>query len=80
MRGLIVASGNKDKLVDAQTASILAADTNREMPIMLVGNNVTNNQINYLRDNKKALSKNVRKVGGSVSEKVMKILSDKLGI
>ncbi|SFE85833.1 cell wall-binding repeat-containing protein [Peptostreptococcus sp. D1] len=80
MRGLIVASGNKDKLVDAQTASILTSDINRDMPIMLVGDTIANSQINYLIDNKNSLSKNIRRVGGSVSEKVMKILSDRLGI
>ena len=80
MRGLIVASGNKDKLVDAQTASVLASDLGKEVPMMLVGNNITNTQVKYLKDNKASLSNKVSKVGGSVSDNAMKTILSSLGL
>lgn len=77
--GLIVASGAEDKLVDAQTASIFAA-RGKTRPIMLAGNKATDDQADYLKNNKKALAQKVYQVGGVVSADVMKTVVEKLGL
>nr|WP_308551135.1 cell wall-binding repeat-containing protein [uncultured Peptostreptococcus sp.] len=77
--GLIVASGAEDKLVDAQTASIFAAGKETR-PIMLAGNKATDDQADYLKNNKKDLAKKVYQVGGVVSADVMKTVVEKLGL
>ena len=77
--GLIVASGAQDKLVDAQTASIFAAGE-KTRPIMLAGNKATDDQADYLKNNKEDLAKKVYQVGGVVSADVMKTVVEKLGL
>lgn len=78
IKGLIVASGANDKLVDAQTSSVLASKEG--YPIVLADAKLNADQAKYLKDNKKALNKNVNQVGGVVAADFMKAVVDSLGL
>lgn len=78
IKGLIVASGANDKLVDAQTSSVLASKDG--YPIVLADGKLNADQAKYLKDNKEALNKNVNQVGGVVAADFMKAVVDSLGL
>lgn len=78
IKGLIVASGANDKLVDAQTSSVLASK--KGYPIVLADGKLNADQAKYLKDNKKDLNKNVNQVGGVVAADFMKAVVDSLGL
>lgn len=78
IKGLIVASGANDKLVDAQTSSVLASKEG--YPIVLADGKLNADQAKYLKDNKEALNKNVNQVGGVVAADFMKAVVDSLGL
>lgn len=78
IKGLIVASGTNDKLVDAQTSSVLAS--NMTAPIVLADGKLNADQAKYLKANKKALKEEVKQVGGVVAADFMKAVVDSLGL
>ena len=78
IKGLIVASGANDKLVDAQTSSVLASKEG--YPIVLADGKLNADQAKYLKDYKKDLNKNVNQVGGVVAADFMKAVVDSLGL
>ncbi|EFD04292.1 putative cell wall binding repeat 2 [Peptostreptococcus anaerobius 653-L] len=78
IKGLIVASGANDKLVDAQTSSVLASK--KGYPIVLADGKLNDDQAKYLKDNKEVLNKNVNQVGGVVAADFMKAVVDSLGL
>lgn len=79
IKGLIVASGANDKLVDAQTSSVLAT-SNMPAPILLADGKLNADQAKYLKANKDAINKNVKQVGGVVAADFMKAVVDSLGL
>lgn len=78
IEGLIVASGANDKLVDAQTSSVLA--TYKKAPIVLADGKLNADQAKYLKAKKDAINKKVNQVGGVVAADFMKAVVDSLGL
>ena len=85
IKGLIVASGANDKLVDAQTSSVLASKMTA--PIALADGKLNADLAKYLKDNKEALRERkvdqvsgVNQVGGVVAADFMKAVVEILGL
>lgn len=90
-KGVFIASGSTNYLVDAQTAGSYAAT--KKAPIVLAGSKLTDDQIDLMKDStkdtvfrnaKKELpkdfKKNVYQIGGVVSADVMKVVVDKFDL
>lgn len=94
-KGVVVASGANNALVDAQTAGAFAAANNT--PILLAGSKLTDDQVKLIAKPSKEMAdatvfytrgkelpdnfqKNVYQVGGAVSSDAMKVVVDKFGL
>ncbi len=79
-KGLLVASGKDQALVDAQTSAILSAKNG--YPVVLGDSKLTKEQLKLMTGNEAlaGVNKNVYQIGGAVSADVMKSVVDKLGL